>query len=125
MTTAALRESGRAPMRGKSSLRRSWYGFLAPAVAWAAHLQIGYALTGWVCRHGGIALLHSVSLAALILSVSGGWIAWRTARTLASEVESGPDSRRILNVLGIAGSVLFSVVITAQWIAVLSLDPCP
>ena len=125
MTTAALRESGRAPMRGKSSLRRVWFGWLAPPVAWAADLQINYALAGWVCRHGGVALLHAISLAALLLALSGGWVAWSVGRVVPPESESGPDSRRILAVLGVAGSILFSTVIVAMWVSVFSLDPCP
>jgi hypothetical protein len=72
--------------------------------------------------------LHLVSLGALLLALGGGAVAWREWRRAGSEWPgegSGPLVRsRFMAVIGVLASAFFTLVIVAQWIAQLFLNPC-
>ena len=56
---------------------RLWLGFLLPPAVWALQLQTVYLLTEYACATADFLPIHIVSLAALVLSLSGGFLSWR------------------------------------------------
>src|SRR4051794_34436896 len=106
-----------------------WLGLLGGPVAWGAQLQVVYALAPWACEGGPPATLHLLTAACLCGSLGGGWVAWnnwKSAGGWPSATDAPPLGRaRLMAALGLMTASLFSVVIVAQWLAVLMLDPCP
>ena len=110
-------------------LLRLWLGFLAAPVAWALQLQTTYALVPKACDDHTLAPLHVSSAVFLAVAVAGLWIAWRNWQLVGqgwpSAEEGGSASRaRFMAVLGMLSSSLFVLLIVAQWIPVLFIDPC-
>ncbi len=107
--------------------RGLWAGFLAGPVAWAVQLQSGYTLAAWQCDNGPHWPLHLASLVCLLAATGGGYLAWGHWRAVGGW-PSGTDEPtggrvRLMAVLGMMTAVLFSLVIVAQWVALMVL-PC-
>jgi hypothetical protein len=104
-----------------------WVGLLAGPVAWAVQLVAVYATSAWVCDGGPAWLLHLASLACLLAAAGGAFLGWRDWRKVggwpggADELDLGRT--RLMAVLGMMTGTLFSLVIFAQWLAVMIL-PC-
>ena len=107
--------------------RVMWAGVLAGPVAWAGQLQAVYALSAWRCDGGPAWPLHLASLLCLLVAAGGGYLAcrdWRTVGGWPGGSEAVAVGRtRLMTVLGMMSGTLFSVVILAQWVAVMLL-PC-
>jgi hypothetical protein len=106
-----------------------WTGLLCGPIAWLLQLQIGYILIPWACAHDVQAIsLHIVTVAALLLTLAGGFINWRNwQRTGKEELdgEGGTVSRsRFMAVLGIFTSAMFFLTILVQGMASFILHPC-
>jgi hypothetical protein len=108
-----------------------WLGlFLSPA-AWAMHLQFVYAASQQICKqHLSEVTLNNASILCLTLAVIGGLIAtwnWFTAgANWPSEERSDLIARRrFLSAEGMLSSLLFTIVIVAQWLSVAYFPPCP
>lgn len=105
-----------------------WFAMLAAPVAWFAGLNLNYSLVRLACAKGTLISLHLVSAATLVLAVSGGVVAWREWRRVGGGWPGeGGDPRarsRFMAVIGVLASALFSLVILAQWVAELILNPC-
>jgi hypothetical protein len=107
-----------------------WTGFLLAPAAWAVHLQLVYAASEQVCKqHLSRATLNAVSVVCVALAVGGGLLAtlnWFIAGAKwPSEERSDLTARqRFLSAEGILSGLLFTVVIVAQWLALLYLTPC-
>src|SRR4051794_20464148 len=104
--------------------------FMAPA-AWAIHLQFVYAASQQVCK-GSFSLfsLHVVSLACVLAALVGLSVAlWQLivtgAKWPSDEHNDEVARRRFLAAEAILAGLLFSIVITAQWFALVYLSPCP
>jgi hypothetical protein len=121
-TKPAIKESGSG---GALSL---WVGILLPPVAWGVQLQTIYLTSEYGCLTADFVWNHVASVAALLLALAGGVLAFRLWRASGggSEVEDGtPLSRaRFMSILGIFSGVLFSLVIFAQWLPTLMGVPC-
>jgi hypothetical protein len=107
-----------------------WLGLLGGPVAWAFQLLAVYALASWACTLGPDSFpLHLFTAACFLAAVSSGvlaWAIWRTVGGLPSAKDETVTGRnRTLSLLGVMNGTLFSLVIFAQWIAVVALDPCP
>jgi hypothetical protein len=104
------------------------FAVLAGPLAWALGLNVGYALVLPACARGAVLPLHLVSVATLLLAAAGGLVAWREWRRIGGgtpDEAGGTIARsRFMAVLGLLASAFFSLVIVAQWIASLTLDPC-
>ncbi|HVL66508.1 MAG TPA: hypothetical protein VM364_04510 [Vicinamibacterales bacterium] len=116
--------------RGWSSPRRLltlWSGVLLAPIAWALNLSVNYGLATFACSGPWAAALHVSALVALALSVAGGLIAWRLWTTLA-RVPDDEGTRaarsRFMAAGGLGLSVLFGVLIVAQWLPTLFIEPC-
>ena len=100
-----------------------WTGVLGSPAAFLAQMEIVYAFSTWSCWHHTRALLYAAVVLLLLTSIAGGVVSlayWRARK------DFGEQERRImfLGGLGIVSSVLYSVLIIAQGIAVIMLDPC-
>lgn len=106
-----------------------WVAVLAAPVAWMLQLQIVYAMVQPACRSGRGMLLHAPTAVLLAVSVAAAWHAVRAWRSdgFTPVQESDPclvGRRRFMAVVGVMGSALFFLVIIAQWIPVMFIDPC-
>jgi hypothetical protein len=113
--------------RGNLSL---WSAVLAGPVAVLLQSLVVLAASPTACFGPGEIALHATSAACLGLVLAGAWLArrdWRVGGSRwASEHDEGPLSRiRFLSSLALIGSAFFGLTVIAQWIAVLTLDPCP
>jgi hypothetical protein len=105
-----------------------WTCLLAPPFAMLVQLQANYALVLWACSAGREWALHLVALIALLIAIACGLLSWRNWRRAGATWEDDgagvmPRSR-FMSIVGILMSVLISLVIIAQWIAVFVYGPC-
>jgi len=104
-----------------------WAGLLAAPVAFLFNLQTMYILVTMTCRSARPWLQLS-GAATLLLAVAGGVLAWRNwRRSGVSWPGQGGDAlarSRFMAALGLFASVLFSLVIIAQWMVTWVLGPC-
>jgi hypothetical protein len=107
---------------------RLWLSVLAPPMAALAQLQTNYALVLWSCGSGRKWGLHAVAVAALVVALCSGLLAWRNWRKAGSSWDdegAGPIPRsRFMTVVGMLVSAHSALVIIAQWIAVFIYSPC-
>jgi uncharacterized membrane protein YfcA len=101
---------------------------LAAPLAMLVELQTNYALVLWACSAGREWALHLVALLALLITIAGGLLSWRNWRRAGAVWEDDgagvmPRSR-FMAAVGILMSVLISLVIIAQWIAIFVYGPC-
>ena len=105
-----------------------WFVTLAGPIAWVLGLNADYALVRIACTEGTMLPLHLVSVLTLALVVVGGGVGWREWQRLGRELPGeggGVISRsRFMVVLGLLASAFFALVIVAQWISKLFLNPC-
>jgi hypothetical protein len=121
---SVLRESssGRYPS--------AWVAVFAGPIAWLMDLEIIYALATHACTVGSRLSLHLATFCCLGVVVLAGATArvnWGHAgRANPSDTDHGPEVQvAFLSLLGLMTASLFGLVIIAQWIAVITLDPCP
>jgi hypothetical protein len=115
--------------KSTGGLLAQWAGLLAGPLAWLLQLQTAYTLVSWACAHDVQAIsLHIVTVAALLLTAAGGFIAWRSWQRAGKEWpggEGGAVSRsRFMSVLGLFTSAMFFLVILVQGSASFILHPC-
>lgn len=105
-----------------------WFAVLAAPTAWMAGLGLEYGLVRVACAGGGMVPLHLISLATLLLALAGGLVALREWRRAGGEWPGeghGAESRsRFMAALGMLATPLFALLILAQWIALLTFNPC-
>ena len=105
-----------------------WWGIFAGPLAWAADLTISYGLVQWTCAHGGVAMLHTMTLFTLAVTASGGWTAWRAHQQIPEgrPTDGGGeiDRARFMAVLGLASTLLFAVSIVGLAVPRWVLDAC-
>jgi hypothetical protein len=114
----------------ESGTGRVWFGVLAPPLAWAAQLVIGYAFQEAGCGRPDASLWGAGldGLTGIVVIVCGafalaGGVAsltvWRTAR-----LSDSPGVVGFLAVWGIAASFMFLLAIVLTGIALFPLDAC-
>jgi hypothetical protein len=110
-----------------------WIGVLAAPIAWAVQLQAAYSFSRFACSHPWCSSAHhATSAGTFIIAVIGAIIAWsehsRLSRQLPEETaepeESVTSRARFMAWLGVITSVLFALVIVAQWLPTIFIDPC-
>ena len=124
-------------MQAKGKLERApisktwlWSGFFSGPAAWLVHLQLVYLMAQWACLGLPFISLHVASAVLLVIAMGGLFVAWRNWRAVGLHMpadQGEPVFGRIqfMSALGVMTGALFSLLITAQWIAVIFLDPCP
>lgn len=105
-----------------------WCGILAGPAATALNEGLNYVLDQHACSTGHFYVLHTVSAFALLLTASGGFIAWRQWQQTkeAGDDEGGTprDRSHFMATLGIAASFFFALVIVAMSVPHFILSPC-
>jgi hypothetical protein len=111
--------------RGKLLL---WTGFLAPALAFLLNLEVSYGLVPPACRADSEWTIHLANLLCLLISAGAGWIAWgewrRTGRRWPDDGVGTEPRSRFLAALGVLSGGFFALVIVAQWLGTVILNPC-
>jgi hypothetical protein len=106
-----------------------WAGVLGVPAVWGLQMQAAYALVPWVCDHRKVWLLHAVTIASLVIGAALFLIAWldyrKTYRRQSDSLETGVHSRgRFLGALGLFVAAMFLLLIFAQGLPSLFIDPC-
>ena len=101
---------------------------LAPA-AWALHLNVSYFVAAEFCGGGWNLLLLAETLVFLGVASAGFWFAWSNYRNTGREWPRGDLDgvlirSRFLAVGGLLLSALSLLLIVAQTIPILILEPC-
>jgi len=104
-----------------------WAGVMMPIVAWILHLCITYPMSSLVCTPTAVHWTYLlVSVATLAMAVVGGYLAYGMRQE--SFVEDRTDDKRIrahfMANSGLVFSAWFAVVIIAQTIPMLVIEPC-
>jgi len=115
------------------TLRSEWLGLLGAPAGWILQFFLIYPLTLAVCAGHTSLWLHACALLGFAAAVVGGLTAlrnWRAADHAspreAPEYSQAPIGRaRLMAIVGVMEGALFGILILAQWIAVITLDPCP
>lgn len=111
-----------------SGLARLWIGILAPPSIWAARLATSYALVPYACWWGWLPVLHLVTVVSLLTAGLVGVMAWRVWRSVGngSEFEVGGwrTRTRFMAMVGMLSSAFFLMVIGAEGLANVFIDPC-
>jgi hypothetical protein len=108
--------------------RAPWVGvFLAPAAVFS-HLQVRYVLVPWACATNGSLWIHVVDVLAIAVALLGAFVAWRTwqraGRDDPSEAGGAVPRTRMLAVTGVGASLMFALVLLAQWMTSFFFSPC-
>ncbi len=106
----------------------AWLAALAGPVAWAADLEAVYALAPRSCVSGR-AMLHLVTFLGLAAAGLGALVAALNRASFGRAIDaddrgSAAAQIRFLSAIGLMSNPLFSLIIVAQWLAILLLDPC-
>ena len=105
-----------------------WLAVLAGPLAWAAQLQINYALAPTACALGGKTFLHLVSLGMFLVAAAGAFLAWLWWKKLpegSTEMGDAEGSRaRFMALSGMVLGVFFALVIVAAEIPNWTLRVC-
>jgi hypothetical protein len=114
-------------------LRTLLFAGLGPGLAWGIHLNLVYFLTALYCTTGqsGADIATYAATAALLgVDLLAGWVALRNWRRLGkgwslTDAVSGPGARTaILLFVGMAGSVLFGLVILVEGLVPMFVRTC-
>jgi hypothetical protein len=119
----------RTAWTGPAALLRQWAGLLGAPLIWFIQFEASYSLVPHVCRSTSLIPLHLLSAAALAGTIIMLLFAWQTrqsARELPrGEQTGGPVGRSwLMGITGILVSGFFCLLILAQWIPAIIIDPC-
>ena len=102
-----------------------WIGLGAGPLAWAALLEVNYALSYVACEQRQTWMLHVATGAALVLVGLGALAAWSAAPPLRGSTSAAGEARaRFMAIGGLALCAWFALVIAATELPVLLLHPC-
>lgn len=106
-----------------------WLAVLTPPAAWAAHLQISYALAPSACDAQSRLMLLIVSVVCLVLPAMTSRTAYRLWRSYptgtSQEVQPASISRaNFMAGLGLASGAMFGIVVIGQTIPMFFLRLC-
>jgi hypothetical protein len=103
-------------------------GVVVPPLAVLAGMEVSYGLVGPACASGGSVALHLTRIVTLLIVLGAGGLAWREWRRVGVERPGDGGSvgarTRFLSWVGVFASVLFALVVVAQWLAAFILTPC-
>jgi hypothetical protein len=112
-----------------------WPGLLSLTLGWItaplaalANQQLTYVVNMWACGHGRHAVMHIVPIVCLSVAMGAGFLAYRdwvmAGRGVEDEAGTVDSRSRFIALLGMAYAVFSSLVILAQWLAIVVFDPC-
>jgi hypothetical protein len=105
-----------------------WTGILAGPITWAIDLTASYALVKWTCSSQREAVLHAITVGALLTVAAGAMVSFVALRHAADGTPTdGGDPRqraRFMAILGLASCALFALQIASTAIPQWVLDAC-
>lgn len=126
-----MREDAERYYAGNRGIATLIFGFLLPPAAWLLHLSISFAVATALCHNGsagGLWVLHLLTLGALGVSGTAGYLAWRNWHATGADTnpdEGGTLARsKFLAIAGLASSAFFTLAILTAEGASLMLGPC-
>lgn len=123
-----MREDAERYYAGHRGIATLWLGFLLPPAAWLLHVSVSFGVATALCGSGSQWVLHLLTVAALAVSLAGGWIAWRNWRATGEDTnpdEGGTLARsKFLALAGLASSAFFSLAIGTAELAGWMVGPC-
>ena len=112
----------------KAGARSLWIGVLAAPVAFLVDLEASYILVPQACATGVETGLHLVPILALLVTAAGTIVSWRNWKRTGEARSEGEETvvtrSHFMAVWGTLMSLLFFLVILAQWIPSLFFSPC-
>jgi hypothetical protein len=107
-----------------------WLGVLGAPFLYLCHHELNYTLVRLACASGKRWILPATSAVFLVLLLGSMGVSWRDIhRVPGMPDDAAPDAplnrHRLLSVLGLMTGALFFLLVLAQGIATLILDPCP
>lgn len=108
---------------------RTWFALFGPPAAWFVSLSASFFMVAWACgSSAGTITMHAVLLGMLATALWAGFTGFRSWRrsglSWPGESADPIERERFLAVVGTFAGILFSLLILAQWIAAVVLDPC-
>ena len=111
-----------------SHIRALWIGLLLAPVAFLINLEVAYAFVPAACSARNELPIHLTHLACLLLTLFGlltAWRSWKLTGAAWPGEQGDPLARsRFMAGTGLLVSGMFLLVVVAQWIPSLVLDPC-
>jgi hypothetical protein len=121
-----MRADAEAYFTTHRGIARLWLGILLPPGAWLVHLSASYALSPAVCDRA--LPYHLVTLGALAIALTGGWLAWRNHRDTGGAPnpdEPGTLARsRFMSTAGLASAAFFVLAILFAEVPNWVVPPC-
>jgi hypothetical protein len=106
----------------------TWLGLFGGPLVWFASQQASYALVPWACQGGPLIAIHLVNLAALMLVLIAGVLAWRDWQRpgpdISDELAAPAGRARFLGLVGMMLCALFGLAIIAQATGAFFFGPC-
>jgi hypothetical protein len=105
-----------------------WAGLLLGPLVWLTSFLINYVLAPWACDWRWKPALYGVSLVALTITASTGWMAWQQWTALGRRMDDdrageAPRARKMA-AGGVMLSALSFLVVLAQSLAEVILGAC-
>ena len=104
------------------------FGVLGGPIVALANQVLIYGANMWACGHGIRSVMHIVPAVCLAVTLVAAMMSYRSWTGVGGGAEDEAATiatrTRFLAILGIAISVFSSLVILAQWTAILVFEPC-
>jgi hypothetical protein len=121
-------EPGIEPFTRWSGLLSLSLGVLLGPVIALTNQELIYAADMWTCGHGYRGTMHLIPLLCLAVTIGTAITAYRDWRAAGGGVEEAAATvasrSRFLALMGIGISVFSSLVVIAQWAAIVVFAPC-
>jgi hypothetical protein len=113
-----------------NSMRKvSWESVLRGPLAWVLQLLLLYACAERSCAHRGTLLMHLFCVFCLLIAAITTYLMsltiWPFMTSTSEHLDSDTAPDRFLSQLGVLSNALFTLVILANWLVVMFLNPCP
>lgn len=101
-----------------------WLAMVGSPAIWLIQFQTIYMLVYPACGSHHNAVINATCAGFFLCIAVIAIVAWRNWSN-AHPAETAGRTRRFMAMAGVLVSLLFLIVVIAQWIAALMIDPCP
>lgn len=141
--TPHLEQYHPAPLRSELNPWAVGFALLGAPAAWAVQLTLSYGLVGHACFPMTLPLetpvwtpvwpwLAAISLAAILVGLAAGWVAWRNWRKVRHEqpgshhrlLDAGEGRTRFLAMWGMLTSLMFLITLVFSSVNLLLVPLC-
>jgi hypothetical protein len=116
------------PERPRGNGLNQWALVIAPLAIAFEQQQLSYELVGWACRHSSVAVLHAVSVVALLLVFAVGLLSWRTLHRVGwrapGDERSSDAAERFVAALAMLMAGFAALLVVAQSMPGFFFHPC-